>query len=1726
MTLPVSTTFDLFDWNSRAAYADDGSVEILSVTDGFLAHCVTPYRSVVAYRGGVVLTAVAGVSGRQVAEARIDGVNVPGTFTVEFDIEFIRRDFEDYALPKRLSATSRLYVGVASRGAFTVGLLFSYAGIYLANGPDDARPTLLADSASLLLDDTGAPRQLTIRATVLEDTGRTTIYIAPTDEAYLQADGSGWPHLPNLDAKYTLYAGKTPDTQSDSILLHASVGREDGEGDLAFKIKSWRLASSRVLPESKPTTSIVAPFAQLVGEVTNITAGNTVSESSAELVYEWNLEQQPAGAKPYATGGSAAYVLVGGAGELRVKFREPTTRANDWTFVLLKGAAGDPLALSVNAASKRVSARLACDADGTVLTRVVDLYRAITSSDWTGFDVDVTSLLVAELIDPLADNDAALTTGSFRFAHGALSTLRAFSFIPDMPGVYLFSLRVGATISANGVSTVRYSDKAFATLHGQLSDQLMAHTPGADFIFQYLPDFWNLIPDRNILSHYWSSVVQAVGAELAALWQNDLSKTISSINRLYQRRWLSYSPRIDVADSAAAVLVTPSQLCSAELQASTRPTTGTSCSSGTSTASQTPAVVGPAVLYAEALPPAVVTVVEAERVEGLWTVVLADNRFPYFSLLAERTAARFVESSVIEDTTYSSKALQVGDFVRVYSPETGVPSLAEVVQTNVDNDVYRFRISGYTRSVDGQPCRWDHLRGDGVVRLEQKPYFWLKEQSVTDWGLRLGDYAICDIVHPLTNAEATVNIPIVAAAGNHIFVDWAPLLSAMNSAASVITGVADRIYTEDSVAGFEPKLRAVVTVDRLPITQDLTSIPTLGATPGAPILVGNFNYVVEHERVHFLPLVEGAADFTNPSDGRFLSSVRFAPGLDAEADLPAFTARGASVVVIPEGLDAGTYHVDRLSGARLTLPVALRTGKHRFVIPAYSYAHPMPETLWAEVSYFDNWRTIQRNFGVLVGLPRDLLYPRDGVPPPGTKPIDYLQAVRACWMGFVFGPQIANIQLALQSFFDLPFTPTSGHVVDVVEPVERGDIGRILFLGADGEVSTFTYPFGASLSVNPSTGRVIRGTDPATPEAERGDDWEDGELPAFFPLVVCVSVDDEISAPDLLDELGVSPAARQHTFVARIPLSIVRSTELFPLLRSFITEVKPAYTNCIVIGNLGFHDDVGTTDYVTREARLHLSDVGYGSRAHAVLTDSWPYENSDADDAAMTQVWPTGETLGRPDSADGTWDASDVTEKFESGFLSAAFDDYSGDGGRNQQKNQHHPVNQLDGDLNVTACRLWVPVVKDQQAEVEFTCGEEITVLVDGLPVDGHIWNESPPVLLHVGAGEHPKIPFGVYSPQNVHPNTYLLLGFDNPNYAEKHNYGTERRLDALAELEGVVQLVGSQSGATASISLVPDRASEEHSAFFLLEKIFQEDLIAEHAPECRPLLLVTTYVPFGGITQNALAVEGSLFDFATCPRLHQQVQTRPYRVLTVNNEQMVPSFGPGLCLADASLGLTYVHWDYADIGDVADTPTDIADFTFAASATQIENIHAGFAILARKEFHYTHGFVSRSIPRPVLVLLSFDTGSGLLRLEGSAFIAPDYTNTGVLTADPTSYDGVLCGSWVFLRVSGTATEYAAGAVEFEEGTAAEGERTVLGIDGNVQTSTGHVLIATPPASLPAGFYDVIVRHYRPYQMSDGGPRYVHVEESLLLEAFQISGISDASSGAGVATAGVSSAGE
>jgi hypothetical protein len=186
-------------------------------------------------------------------------------------------------------------------------------------------------------------------------------------------------------------------------------------------------------------------------------------------------------------------------------------------------------------------------------------------------------------------------------------------------------------------------------------------------------------------------------------------------------------------------------------------------------------------------------------------------------------------------------------------------------------------------------------------------------------------------------------------------------------------------------------------------------------------------------------------------------------------------------------------------------------------------------------------------------------------------------------------------------------------------------------------------------------------------------------------------------------------------------------------------------------------------------------------------------------------------------------------------------------------------------------------------------------------------------------------------------------------------------------------------------------------------------------------------------------------------------------------------------------------QFDYADVGPLSISPTAINAFTKNPANTDVQNLHIGTKHTRAGGWHYTHGFVTYAIPAPVAKLATDNLG--LVRIEGNYFIDKDVTATVVTayTDTPSDYDGLYSGSWVFAR-SGGNTFYAAN-VTFVQGLVPA--TTVLGLSGAVQTATGHVLVADFTA-LAAGTYDIIVRHYYPYERYPGSGRRVHTTESII----------------------------
>lgn len=64
--------------------------------------------------------------------------------------------------------------------------------------------------------------------------------------------------------------------------------------------------------------------------------------------------------------------------------------------------------------------------------------------------------------------------------------------------------------------------------------------PDASFIWQYLSDFWTRVEERSKFEVFWSSAIQIVAAELLKQYQYDYNKSIRDIQKVFQKRWVSY----------------------------------------------------------------------------------------------------------------------------------------------------------------------------------------------------------------------------------------------------------------------------------------------------------------------------------------------------------------------------------------------------------------------------------------------------------------------------------------------------------------------------------------------------------------------------------------------------------------------------------------------------------------------------------------------------------------------------------------------------------------------------------------------------------------------------------------------------------------------------------------------------------------------------------------------------------------------------------------------------------------------------------------------------------------------------------------------------------------------------------------------------------------------------------------------------------------------------------
>jgi hypothetical protein len=122
------------------------------------------------------------------------------------------------------------------------------------------------------------------------------------------------------------------------------------------------------------------------------------------------------------------------------------------------------------------------------------------------------------------------------------------TFVPDVTGEYTISLVVS--------TPYRSSDPVTATVEATtvLLPLSLRTTPDGKIIFNVVSSFWKMVERNAVFSTLWSGYMQSTANDMLRAFQVDYGKSIDTIQEMFQRRWIAYSPALEL-DSAQCTAV-------------------------------------------------------------------------------------------------------------------------------------------------------------------------------------------------------------------------------------------------------------------------------------------------------------------------------------------------------------------------------------------------------------------------------------------------------------------------------------------------------------------------------------------------------------------------------------------------------------------------------------------------------------------------------------------------------------------------------------------------------------------------------------------------------------------------------------------------------------------------------------------------------------------------------------------------------------------------------------------------------------------------------------------------------------------------------------------------------------------------------------------------------------------------------------------------------------------
>ena len=421
----------------------------------------------------------------------------------------LEADLQPITLPATFADlnSSRVFIGAFNSQGYGGGIAISRQGIAIINslvGEAYAIP----GSMNLIEEGTDF---YTVRL-VVRDNGTMSVFITLT--SLLPVTG----HV----LRYTTTAFESPTGAQDGVLidLQGSATQTVSVGFHAIRFNGH----SFLIPNKRPV-AIPGPDKNVALNTPAKYDGSASYDPEGQpLSYLWTLTSTPGDSvfKISGSGGSTpdAHTFLGGASD---------SFSTDNASLLQPG---DTLILG--------------DSQFTVAVGSPAEWEKTPISN--GRYVRVDGVWADDRISVVEDLPIGLSGESWTLYHSATyysdQTSATTSAVPDKAGLYRTQLVVNDgqldSLPAWSLTEVTTTVVTFGVI------------PDVSFIWLHLTDFMGLLDDKDTVERVWSSFAQGAAEVLMAAWQIDYNKSLKDIQKVFQKRWLSYE-LLTCVDSTAAL---------------------------------------------------------------------------------------------------------------------------------------------------------------------------------------------------------------------------------------------------------------------------------------------------------------------------------------------------------------------------------------------------------------------------------------------------------------------------------------------------------------------------------------------------------------------------------------------------------------------------------------------------------------------------------------------------------------------------------------------------------------------------------------------------------------------------------------------------------------------------------------------------------------------------------------------------------------------------------------------------------------------------------------------------------------------------------------------------------------------------------------------------------------------------------------------------------------------